>query len=86
MSGEATQVLAQFAASLKYEDLPDHAREQCKNLTNGDPHASNRGLSAANAREGGDSLNIHERILDHCRSQVTPAQDSSSPGESPAFF
>jgi 2-methylcitrate dehydratase PrpD len=32
MSGEATQVLAQFAASLKYEDLPDHAREQCKNL------------------------------------------------------
>ena len=32
MANEATQVLANFAASLKYEDLPEHARESCKNL------------------------------------------------------
>src|SRR4029078_8271125 len=29
---EPTQVLANFAASLKYDDLPEHARESCKNL------------------------------------------------------
>jgi 2-methylcitrate dehydratase PrpD len=29
---EPTQVLANFAASLKYEDLPEHVRESCKNL------------------------------------------------------
>ena len=29
---EATQVLAQFAASLKYEDIPERAREHCKNV------------------------------------------------------
>jgi 2-methylcitrate dehydratase PrpD len=32
MSGEATQVLAQFAATLKYDDVPERVREQCKNL------------------------------------------------------
>ena len=37
MSGEATQIeatgaLAQFAAGLKYDDVPERAREQCKNL------------------------------------------------------
>jgi 2-methylcitrate dehydratase PrpD len=32
MSGEATQVLAQFAATLKYDDVPEREREQCKNL------------------------------------------------------
>jgi 2-methylcitrate dehydratase PrpD len=32
MAAEATQVLANFAASLKYEDLPGHVRESCKNL------------------------------------------------------
>ena len=32
MSNEATQVLAQFAATLKYDDIPEHVREQCKNL------------------------------------------------------
>jgi 2-methylcitrate dehydratase PrpD len=32
MAAEATQVLAQFAASLKYESLPEHVRESCKNL------------------------------------------------------
>ncbi len=32
MAAEATQVLANFAASLKYEDLPEYVRESCKNL------------------------------------------------------
>jgi 2-methylcitrate dehydratase PrpD len=29
---EATQTLAKFAATLRYDDLPDRAREHCKNL------------------------------------------------------
>ena len=32
MAGEATEVLAQFAASLRYDDLPDNVREHCKDL------------------------------------------------------
>jgi 2-methylcitrate dehydratase PrpD len=32
MPAEATQVLAQFAATLKYEDIPERVREQCKSL------------------------------------------------------
>jgi 2-methylcitrate dehydratase PrpD len=32
MPGEATQVLAEFAAGLKYEAIPERVREQCKNL------------------------------------------------------
>jgi 2-methylcitrate dehydratase PrpD len=32
MAAEATQVLAQFAARLRYEDLPQRVREHCKNL------------------------------------------------------
>jgi 2-methylcitrate dehydratase PrpD len=32
MTGEATQVLARFAASLQYGDLPERAVQQCKNL------------------------------------------------------
>jgi 2-methylcitrate dehydratase PrpD len=32
MAGEATQVLAQFAASLSYDDLPPKVREHCKDL------------------------------------------------------
>ena len=32
MSGEATQVLAEFAAKLKYDDLPERVREHCKNV------------------------------------------------------
>ena len=32
MSGEATQVLAAFAAALKYEDLPDRVRDHTKNV------------------------------------------------------
>src|SRR5882724_10650051 len=32
MSGEATQALAQFAAALRYDDLPDKVRDHCKNL------------------------------------------------------
>ena len=32
MANEATQVLAEFAASLQYENLPEHVRESCKNL------------------------------------------------------
>jgi 2-methylcitrate dehydratase PrpD len=32
MAKEATQVLAEFAATLHYEDLPAHVREHCKNL------------------------------------------------------
>src|SRR5690349_10456244 len=32
MANEATQVLANFAASLRYEDLPEHVKESCKNL------------------------------------------------------
>jgi len=32
MAGEATQELAKFAATLRYEDLPQRVREHCKNL------------------------------------------------------
>src|SRR2546430_253708 len=32
MSGNVTEVLAGFAASLKYDDLPGHARDNCKNI------------------------------------------------------
>ena len=32
MAGETTQVLAEFAATLKYEDIPERTREYCKNL------------------------------------------------------
>ena len=32
MAEEATQALAQFAAALSYDDLPDSVREHCKNL------------------------------------------------------
>jgi 2-methylcitrate dehydratase PrpD len=32
MPGEATEVLAGFAAALSYDDLPDGVREHCKNL------------------------------------------------------
>jgi 2-methylcitrate dehydratase PrpD len=32
MAGETTQVLADFAATLRYEDLPEPVREHCKNL------------------------------------------------------
>ena len=32
MAGEVTQVLAQFAASLTYEDIPERTREYCKNI------------------------------------------------------
>src|SRR5271170_50727 len=32
MAAEATQILAQFAATLRYEDLPQRVREHCKNL------------------------------------------------------
>ena len=32
MPGEATQVLAEFAAALKYDAIPSRVREQCKNL------------------------------------------------------
>jgi len=32
MANEATQVLANFAASLQYETLPEHVKESCKNL------------------------------------------------------
>ena len=32
MPEETTQVLAQFAAALKYEDIPDGVREHSKNL------------------------------------------------------
>ena len=32
MSGEATQALAQFAAALTYDALPEKVREHCKNL------------------------------------------------------
>jgi len=32
MSAETTQVLAQFAAGLAYDDIPAAAREHCKNL------------------------------------------------------
>ena len=32
MPGEATQVLAQFAASLRYKDIPERVREHCKNV------------------------------------------------------
>jgi 2-methylcitrate dehydratase PrpD len=32
MPGEATEVLAGFAAALSYDDLPDRVREHCKNL------------------------------------------------------
>ena len=32
MPGDATGVLAQFAASLSYDDLPESVREHCKDL------------------------------------------------------
>src|SRR5256885_16656631 len=32
MSGDVTEVLAGFAASLQYEDLPGHVRDHCKNV------------------------------------------------------
>lgn len=32
MAGETTQVLAQFAATLKFEDIPQRTREYCKNI------------------------------------------------------
>ncbi len=32
MAGEATEVLAEFAASLRYEDLPESVRNHCKHL------------------------------------------------------
>ena len=32
MAAEATQTLAQFAASLRYEDIPPRVRDHCKNL------------------------------------------------------
>ena len=32
MAGEATEVLAQFAASLSYDDIPPKVREHCKDL------------------------------------------------------
>jgi 2-methylcitrate dehydratase PrpD len=32
MAAEATQALAQFAAALRYEDIPPHVREHCKTL------------------------------------------------------
>src|SRR5262245_66657751 len=32
MAGEATQVMAQFAASLGYDDVPPKVREHCKDL------------------------------------------------------
>lgn len=32
MPGEVTAVLAQFAATLKYEDIPERTREYCKNI------------------------------------------------------
>ncbi len=32
MSGETTQVLAEFAASLNYDDIPERVREYCKDL------------------------------------------------------
>ena len=32
MAAEATQALAQFAAGLRYEDIPPRVREHCKTL------------------------------------------------------
>src|SRR5262249_44618608 len=32
MSGDVTEVLAGFAASLQYDDLPAEVRDHCKNL------------------------------------------------------
>ncbi len=32
MAREATQMLAEFAATLTYDDIPQRAREHCKNL------------------------------------------------------
>ena len=32
MAAEATQALAQFAAALRYDDIPQRVREHCKNL------------------------------------------------------
>ena len=32
MSGDVTEVLAGFAASLQYDDLPRHVRDHCKNV------------------------------------------------------
>jgi 2-methylcitrate dehydratase PrpD len=32
MAGDATEVLARFAATLKYDDIPQRVREYCKNV------------------------------------------------------
>src|SRR5436305_13858220 len=32
MSGDVTEVLAGFAASLQYDDLPRHVQDHCKNV------------------------------------------------------
>src|SRR4029450_13808167 len=32
MSGDVTEVLAGFAASLQYDDLPGHVKDHCKNV------------------------------------------------------
>ena len=32
MAVDVTQVLAQFAATLKYDEIPERTREYCKNL------------------------------------------------------
>ena len=32
MAGDATEVLAQFAATLNYDDIPQRVREYCKNV------------------------------------------------------
>ena len=32
MPGETTQVLAEFAASLNYDDIPERVREYCKDV------------------------------------------------------
>ena len=35
MPGETTEVLAQFAASLQYDDIPERVREYCKDMLSG---------------------------------------------------
>ena len=32
MTGEVTQALAEFAATLTYDEIPERVREHCKNL------------------------------------------------------
>ncbi|MDO8595835.1 MAG: MmgE/PrpD family protein, partial [Sulfuricaulis sp.] len=32
MAGDATGVLAKFAATLKYDDIPERVRDYCKNV------------------------------------------------------